>query len=347
MGRRIFAVIVAALFVYVSSPLILPVAMGAVLATLFWPLLERLERRKVPTALAAGLLTVGILLFLLIPAGILVVAGVKDALSQLQAMRAAGAGASHGASAVGEGWAGALLSTPKVYHLLESITRWFPIEMQELVEAAQDFVRSVVAHGADWLGAFLTTLPGALLSMAVSVVSVYFLLADGRRVAHFFRRNSVFSHEQTEQLIQSLAGTCRSVILASVVSGAAQSLLYVAICLVSQVPNVPMIGMLVFLGSFIPVIGAVPVTLGVALQQYALDNEGTAIVLLASAGVVGLIDNLIRPLFLKGSANLHPLLAFVAAFGGLQTLGFPGVFIGPVIAAMFVVTAQILVRGDS
>jgi predicted PurR-regulated permease PerM len=40
------------------------------------------------------------------------------------------------------------------------------------------------------------------------------------------------------------------------------------------------------------------------------------------------------------------LLAFVSAFGGLQTLGFSGVFIGPIIAAMFVVTAQILFRGD-
>ena len=33
-----------------------------------------------------------------------------------------------------------------------------------------------------------------------------------------------------------------------------------------------------FLGSFIPVLGAVPITLGVALQQFLTDNEGTAIV---------------------------------------------------------------------
>lgn len=348
MGRRIFAAIVAALFVYVASPLILPVTMGAVLATLFHPLLERLEERKVPTGIASGALTLAIALFLLLPSSILLFAGIKDAFSHLQAMRTQTAVLPHDAvpGMLGDGWAGALLSTPKMYAFLEHITQWFPIEMKDLAEAAQDITRSAVSKGADILGGLITHLPGVMLSMAVAVVSIYFFLCDGRKAAHFFRRNSVFSADQTEQLIQSLAGTCRSVILASVVSGAAQAFLYGLICLVSQVPNIPMIALLVFIASFIPVIGAVPITLGVALQQYALDNEGTAIVLLAAAGVVALIDNLIRPMFLKGSANLHPLLAFVSAFGGLQTLGFSGVFIGPIIAAMFVVTAQLLVRGD-
>jgi predicted PurR-regulated permease PerM len=348
VGRRIFAVIVAALFVYVASPLILPVAMGAVLATLFLPLLERLESRRVPTALASAGLTLGIALFLILPSSILIFAGVKDTLTQLQALKAQAAAVPSNAvpGVVGDGWAAAFLSMPKVYSLLQSITQWFPIEMADLTEAAQDLVRTAVAKGADILGGFIASLPGMVLATAVSVVSIYFFLCDGRRAAHFFRRNSVFSAQQTDQLFLSLAGTCRSVILASVVSGAAQSLLYVLICLIAQVPNAAMIGLLVFLGSFIPVIGAVPVTVGVAIQQYALANEGTAVVLLAAAGVVSLIDNLIRPLFLKGSANLHPLLAFVSAFGGLQTLGFSGIFIGPIIAAMFVVTAQILFQGD-
>ena len=46
MRQQIFAAIVAIVFTYIASPLILPLAMGGVLAVLFSPWLIRLERRE-------------------------------------------------------------------------------------------------------------------------------------------------------------------------------------------------------------------------------------------------------------------------------------------------------------
>lgn len=344
MGRRIFALVVAGLFFYVASPLMFPVAMGAVLATLFTPWLERLERRHVPTSLASALLTSVIALFILMPSGLMVFVGIKEAFQEIQALRAQQAFAGHGGFE--GGWAGAFVSIPKVHAILEKITHWFPIQLNDLLEAAQDLLRSGAAKLADLLGTVITSLPGSVLAMAVAVVSVYFFLIDGRKLVHFFRRNSFFNVAETDQLILTLAGTCRSVILASVISGAAQGTLEFVVCLSTKVPNAALVGMLVFLASFIPVVGAVPITVGVGLQQLLTDHVASGVILLVAALFVGLLDNLIRPIFLRGSANLHPLLAFVAAFGGLQTLGFSGVFLGPIIASVFVVTAQILVRGD-
>jgi predicted PurR-regulated permease PerM len=345
MGRKIFAAIVAALFFYVASPLVYPVAMGAVLATLFIPWLERLEKRKLATPLASGLLTLVIALFFILPFGLLLFVGVKEAFQQVQQMRIQQA-AVGSPGAVDGGWAGAFVSMPRVHAILEKITEWFPIQLKDVTEAAQDLTRSAATKLAELFGQFISALPGMAMAMAVAVVSVYFFLTDGRRLVMFFRRNSVFSPQQTDQLIHSLAGTCRSVILASVVSGLAQASLEFVVCLFTQVPNAALVATLVFMGSFIPVLGSVPVTVGVAIQQFLLGRTAAGVILLVAAVVVGLLDNFIRPAFLRGSANLHPLLAFVAAFGGLQTLGFSGVFLGPIIASMFVVTVQILVRGD-
>ena len=83
-------------------------------------------------------------------------------------------------------------------------------------------------------------------------------------------------------------------------------------------------------------------TFGVGLYQFLMGNTTSGVILLVTAVAVSVVDNVVRPVFLKGAANLHPLLAFVAAFGGLQTIGFIGVFIGPIIAGVFVVTLQIL-----
>ena len=85
-------------------------------------------------------------------------------------------------------------------------------------------------------------------------------------------------------------------------------------------------------------------TLGVAAQQLITGHSVKGIVLLVAALVVIGLDNVIRPWFLRGSANLHPLLAFIATLGGLQMLGFVGVFIGPIIAALFLLVLDITTR---
>ena len=49
-------------------------------------------------------------------------------------------------------------------------------------------------------------------------------------------------------------------------------------------------------------------------------------------GFVGMLDNVIRTYVLKNETKLHPLLAVVSVFGGLQVMGLWGVFMGPVVA---------------
>jgi predicted PurR-regulated permease PerM len=133
---------------------------------------------------------------------------------------------------------------------------------------------------------------------------------------------------------------CRSVILATVISGAAQAVIFVVACVACGVDNALLLGFLVLLASFVPLIGSAPITFGTAIHQFILGHQTVGILLVLVAIIVATVDNFIRPMVLKGAGNLHPLLAFIAAFGGLQTFGFLGVFLGPIIAGLFVVTVE-------
>jgi hypothetical protein len=63
-------------------------------------------------------------------------------------------------------------------------------------------------------------------------------------------------------------------------------------------------------------------------------SYGPAVFLLVfGAGVIGMMDNVIRTWVLQSDAQLHPLLAFVSVLGGLQIMGLWGVFVGPVVAS--------------
>ncbi|MBI2712025.1 MAG: AI-2E family transporter [Bdellovibrio sp.] len=287
----------------------------------------------------SGLMTFGITVVLLLPTSLLIFFAAKTAFSELQVLSKA--------QPSGHDLLTNIVDNPRVHSLIVWVTDFLPVQLSDLAEAAQEFALSFGKKMTEVFGGVLSQLPGIGLSLAIVVVSIYFFLLDGKKVVHFLRRNSFFDEEQTDEILSSLEGVCRSVILAALVSGGLQALLEILACLVTGTPGLALIGLLVFTSSFLPVVGTAPVTFGVAIQQFLLGRKGAGIVLLVMAGVIMVADNLVRPAFLKGSANLHPLLAFVAAFGGLQTLGFLGVFVGPILANLFVVTVQIISRERS
>jgi predicted PurR-regulated permease PerM len=51
------------------------------------------------------------------------------------------------------------------------------------------------------------------------------------------------------------------------------------------------------------------------------------------AGVVGLVDNFLRPALLSGRAKLHGLLVFVGLLGGVVVFGLLGLILGPIVLA--------------
>ena len=345
MGKKLFSLGVVALFAYLCSPLFSPIILGAMVATLFIPWVRILEKRKVPRLLASGIVTGMVTLFFLLPSTVVLVMGSREAFYELQRNRvfetASGASLPSDTS-----WAHVALETPRMQGLLEKVTFFVPVHLDELSHTAEDWLKAAAGKLGEALGNFVAILPGMMVSSAVLVVSIYFFLLDGRKLVLFFQRNRVFTPTQSDRIIKTLKGACRSVMQASLISGAMQGVLEGVVCGALGVTHAGMIGVLAFFTSFIPVIGALPVTLGVAFHQFIFGHSALAVILLVTAFALSLLDNLIRPLFMRGSANLHPLVAFAAAFGGLQTLGFTGIFLGPIIAALAVVLLEILIQGN-
>jgi predicted PurR-regulated permease PerM len=335
LARKLFFLLLGSAFLYVVYPLLFPVLMGGILAVLFVPLEARLGRRGIKPAFASFLITLTITLIILIPTAVLVYQGAKTGIQDLQQWKEAPQ------REVGD-WTSELLDSPTIHASMVKITEWFPIGIQELTETLQDTVKSVGGRATEFLGGLLASLPRMAFDLIIIVVSLYFFLVDGPQLGGWVRRKSIFPPNETERLLKVLIGVCRSVVLASVVAGLFQAFFYGFFVLVTGTPNVALIAVIIFIASFVPVIGSGPVTFGLAIQQLLIGHTVTGVILLVAAVLTAMLDNLIRPWFLKGTANLHPLLAFIAAFGGLQTLGFAGVFLGPIIASLFLALIEVV-----
>ena len=95
--------------------------------------------------------------------------------------------------------------------------------------------------------------------------------------------------------------------------------------------------------SLVPVVGTA--TIWIPMSLYLVSTGAMmkgAILFVLGVTVIGLLDNLIRPLIIEGqSQGMHLLLVVFSLAGGLLLFGPSGVVLGPLVAALFVTFLEI------
>jgi predicted PurR-regulated permease PerM len=81
-------------------------------------------------------------------------------------------------------------------------------------------------------------------------------------------------------------------------------------------------------------IGAIPVLLPAVIWLFWRDDVVWGSFLLVVLVVVGLLDNILRPILIKKGADLPLLLVFAGVIGGLIAFGLIGIFVGPMVLAV-------------
>ena len=107
--------------------------------------------------------------------------------------------------------------------------------------------------------------------------------------------------------------------------------------LVLQVPLAPALAAVVFIGAFIPVIGAPIATFFAAVVALAERGPIIALLCIVLTIIVGSFDgDVLQPLVMGKAVNLHPLAIIIAIAAGSLTLGIVGALIAvPVAGALY------------
>ena len=94
--------------------------------------------------------------------------------------------------------------------------------------------------------------------------------------------------------------------------------------------------------SLVPAVGAGLVWVPVAIYLLATGAvwQGISLILYGVL-VIGLVDNLLRPFLIGKDTKLPDYVVLISTLGGIQVFGLNGFVIGPLIAAMFMVTWEI------
>lgn len=203
-----------------------------------------------------------------------------------------------------------------------------------------DRIRAALATSFSFLG---TKLGGLVSSTPTIVFDVVILLfawvvfaVEGRAARERVLPKLIPWDPEREILRKTTGEVLRSVLVANVVVSCAQATICSIALVIIGLPRALVWGTLSFFLSFVPVVGTLPITVSAAIYCYTQGRVGAAIFMIAIAAVIGLVDNILRPIFMKSSANLSFLWTFVAFVGGVALLGLPGVIVGPLAFSLFI-----------
>ncbi len=141
----------------------------------------------------------------------------------------------------------------------------------------------------------------------------------------------------------AISGYTRGIVIVAF----ADALLVFIGLLILQVPLAPALAALVFLGAFIPVIGAPIATFFAAIVALAERGPIVALLVIGLTVLVGSFDgDVLQPLVMGKAVSLHPLaIVFAIAAGGI-TLGIVGALIAVPIAGAIYKVAKYLTGRD-
>jgi predicted PurR-regulated permease PerM len=165
---------------------------------------------------------------------------------------------------------------------------------------------------------------------------LFFFLRDGPDLVRALVRAVPLGDRRQSRLLSKFVAVSRATIKGTLVVGIVQGTLGGLVFWAVGIPAPVVWGAVMTVFALVPAVGVGLVWGPAAVIMLALGEIVRGIVvLLVGIFVIGLIDNVLRPILVGRDTEMPDYLVLLATLGGLSTLGISGFVIGPVIAAFF------------
>jgi predicted PurR-regulated permease PerM len=327
-----FVVLVVAItlaFGWILAPFFEAILWAIILAVLFAPLQRRLRTRLGDRHSLAALLGLAVIVLMVI----LPVAMVASAF--LQEVR----------TAYLMFQAGELEISAYLERMQGILPGWLSNQLIDLGLTDLQGIREKIAGGLSKAGQFIAARALVigentftfLLNSFIMLYLLFFLLRDGGRLALRVRDTIPLDAELQGMLAGKFAEVIRATIKGSVVVAIVQGALGGVIFWLLGIHAAVLWGVVMAFLSLVPAVGAGLIWAPAALYLLATGEIWQGAVLIAfGVLVIGLVDNVLRPILVGKSTRMPDFLVLISTLGGIAVFGISGFVTGPLIAALFI-----------
>lgn len=233
----------------------------------------------------------------------------------------------------------------KALPFLQTGLDWLGMDMDALKERASGGAMAAsgfVAKNAFSLGQSTFRF---FLQLGLMLYMTFFLLRDGSKLVDLIARALPLGDAREKLLFSKFAEVTRATVKGNLVVAIVQGALGGLIFWILDLPAPVLWAVVMAVLSLIPAVGAALVWAPFAVYLFATGDVISAVVLVAyGVLVIGLSDNVLRPILVGRDTKLPDWLVLLSTLGGLVLFGIHGFVIGPLIAALFIVFWQIFSR---
>lgn len=324
-------------FLWVLWPFYGAVFWGAIFAMMFRPLFLRLLEKTGNRPTLAALASLGIvLLVVILPLGLIVGSLVQESAGLYQRLQS-----------------GELKPALYLQEVYGALPAWVLNLLDRFGLGSQGLIlerlTASVSKGSQFIATQAVTIGqnafDVVISFFVMLYIMFFMLRDGHKLATYIRNAIPLQDDIKQDLLKKFVTVISATVRGNVAMAALQGFLG-GLAFWGLGIHAPLLWgtMMAFL-SLVPAVGAALVWGPVALYLLATGAVAKGFILMAFGMlVIGMVDNILRPVLVGKDTQMPDYLVLVSTLGGIAIFGLNGFVIGPLIAAMFMATWSIFGR---
>lgn len=321
--------VVSIAFVWIIWPFFGAVFWGTVLAIMFAPLYRRLlavtRGRQNLAALATLVLC---LVIVILPLTFITASLVQEGINFYQKLQS-----------------GELHFGTHLQQVINALPRWMVDLLDRFgfgnISALQEKLSASMMEGSNFIAAQVFTVGQNtfefIVSFGIMLYLLFFLLREGSAVSGRIRQAIPLSMEHKRYLFSKFITTLRATVKGNIAVAAVQGALGGVIFWILGIQGPLFWGVLMAFLSLLPAIGAALIWVPVAIYFFITGDIWSGVILTAfGVLVIGLIDNILRPILVGKDTQMPDYVVLISTLGGMALFGLNGFIIGPVIAALFI-----------
>jgi len=225
--------------------------------------------------------------------------------------------------------------------------------LQQLSPANQAIVHNFLNNAAQTLSGFagnafasissvVSNITGFVVGFILVVFTLYYLLRDGNNFRTFVEEAFPLSHSHEALLVEKLESAIKGVVQGSFTVALLQGFVSTVGFFIFGVPDPLLWGVFTVLAALVPTVGTLLSLVPAILYLFLTGHTGAGIgmAIWAFASIQG-IDNFISPRVIGNKTHLHPLLTLLSVLGGIGLFGYLGFLIGPILMSVFMALVDI------
>lgn len=232
-------------------------------------------------------------------------------------------------------------------HLLSQIKAFakeygIDVSSQMLVETTKEVFQKSIQLLYDVVTQIASHSLVILLHIFLTFIILFTLILRGSELKKYLMKLMPLPYQQQEKLMKQFGHNARAIFLGTGVINAIQGIFGGLGFYWFGIGPGTLFGVLIFLASFVPAIGAWIIAGPATFYLIAIGRFDLALgFFVFTAAVFGLSELYVKPKFIGGKSRQHAVLVLLSILGGVHVFGVFGIFFGPLIVAMFLSLADI------